>query len=525
MDLIKPLSKSDLIIITIKNQLFIYFKMCDIMAEERAQWNSRWGFILAMVGSAVGLGNIWRFPNVLYANGGGSFMIPYIVAIFLLGVSFILVEYALGYRFKASISKILYSIKPKFEPIAWLIIAIIFLILTYYIVVVGWDLIYLVLSFTKGWGANPDVFFSSNVLQASDSIAGIFTFVPMVLISVLVLWATIWVITQSDLNSGIEKVSKIVIPLLFIIVVVIVAFSLTLPGASIGYTQIYTPDWSALLNFNVWLAAFGQIVFSLSLGMAIALTYASYLPEGFALADNALLVAFTNSGFEVFNAFGVFSILGFMTFTTGIPFNDLVTEGTGLAFVVFPQVFNQMGAVSYIIGPLFFFSILFAGLTSAIALVEPIASSLTEKFNIKRKRAATLVCLVGLIISLIFTTQAGSMILGVFDMFLNNYALLFTIVLECIIFGWIYKFDNLIETLNQNSHFKVGRIWKFVIRFALPIVIFILWIQGIVNTLFSGDSATYSIMFILLISLIIVPVILAKMPAKNEKYYEVLDEL
>ena len=94
--------------------------MCGIMAEERAQWNSRWGFILAMVGSAVGLGNIWRFPNVLYANGGGSFMIPYIVAIFLLGVSFILVEYALGYRFKASISKILYSIKPQFEPIAWL---------------------------------------------------------------------------------------------------------------------------------------------------------------------------------------------------------------------------------------------------------------------------------------------------------------------------------------------------------------------------------------------------------------------
>ena len=102
--------------------------MCDIMAEERAQWNSRWGFILAMVGSAVGLGNIWRFPNVLYANGGGSFMIPYIVAIFLLGVSFILVEYALGYRFKASISKILYSIKPQFEPIAWLILTIIFLI-------------------------------------------------------------------------------------------------------------------------------------------------------------------------------------------------------------------------------------------------------------------------------------------------------------------------------------------------------------------------------------------------------------
>lgn len=495
------------------------------MAEERAQWDSRLGFILAMVGSAVGLGNIWRFPNVLYANGGGSFMIPYIVAIFLLGISFILVEYALGYRFKASISKILYSIKPQFESVAWLILLIIFLILTYYIVVVGWDLIYLVLSFTKGWGANPDVFFSSNVLQASDSITGIFTFVPIVLTSVIVLWATIWAITQTNLNSGIEKVSKIVIPLLFCIVIVIVAFSLCLPGASIGYSQIYTPDWSALLNFNVWLAAFGQIVFSLSLGMAIALTYASYLPDGFALTDNALLVAFTNSGFEVFNAFGVFSILGFMTFTTGIPFNDLVTEGTGLAFVVFPQVFNQMGDVAYIIGPLFFFSILFAGLTSAIALVEPIASSLTEKFNIGRKRAATLVCLFGLIVSLMFTTQAGSMILGVFDLFLNNYALLFTIVLECIIFGWIYKFDNLIETLNKDSRFKVGSLWRFVIRFALPIAIFVLWVEGIFNTLFTGDPVTYSIMIILLIALIVIPIIFAKLPAKNDEYYEVIDDL
>ena len=362
------------------------------------------------------------------------------------------------------------------------------------------------------------------VLQASDSIAGIFTFVPMVLISVLVLWATIWVITQTNLNSGIEKVSKVVIPLLFVIVVIIVAFSLCLPGASIGYTQIYTPDWSALLNLDVWLAAFGQIVFSLSLGMAIALTYASYLPEGFALSDNALLVAFTNSGFEVFNAFGVFSILGFMTFTTGIPFNDLVTEGTGLAFVVFPQVFNQMGDAAYIIAPLFFFSILFAGLTSAIALVEPIASSLTEKFNIGRRRAATLVCLIGLIISLVFTTRAGSLVLGVFDLFLNNYALLFTIVLECIIFGWIYKFDNLIETLNQYSRFKVGRLWKFVIRFALPIVIFLLWIQGILSTLFEGDSVTYSIMLVLFLALIIIPVILSKLPARNEEYYEALED-
>jgi NSS family neurotransmitter:Na+ symporter len=200
--------------------------------------------------------------------------------------------------------------------------------------------------------------------------SGIFTIVPTVLISVFAIWFLAWLIIKRDLNDGIGNVSKTLLPLLCIIVVIIVAFSLTLPGASVGYTQIFTPDWSALTNLNVWLAAFGQIVFSLSLGMAIAMTYASYLPEGAKLVDNAVMVAFSNSGFEVFNSIGIVSILGFMTVTSGIPFNELVTSGTGLAFVVFPQVFNTMGPAAHIIGPLFFICILFAGITSVIALLE-----------------------------------------------------------------------------------------------------------------------------------------------------------
>ena len=337
------------------------------MAEEKKlEWNSNFAFMMAMIGSAVGLGNIWRFPNVLYSNGGGSFMIPYIVSLFLLGISFVLVEYAVGFKFKRSLARILFAVSKKLEPVAWFILLIVFLIATYYACVVGWDLIYIVLSFTKAWGANPDLFFANNVLQASDSISGIFTIVPIVFASVFAIWFMAWFIIKRDLNDGIGNVSKVLLPLLCLIVVGIVAFSLTLPGASIGYTQIFTPDWSALTNLDVWLAAFGQIVFSLSLGMAIAMTYASYLPEGSKLVDNAVIVAFSNSGIEVFNSIGTFSILGFMALTTGMPFNELVTEGTGLAFVVFPQVFNTMGDVAYIIGPLFFICILFAGITSLI---------------------------------------------------------------------------------------------------------------------------------------------------------------
>lgn len=488
--------------------------------EKKSEWNSNITFILAMIGSAVGLGNIWRFPNVLYSNGGGSFMIPYLVSLFLLGISFVLVEYAVGYKFKTSLSKILYTVHNKLEPVAWFVLLIVFLITTYYVCVVGWDLIYVVLSFTKAWGTNPDIFFSQSVLQSSDDIRGIFTIVPAVLASIIVIWFATWAIIRTNLNDGIGRVSKVLLPLLCIIVVVIVAFSLTLPGAASGYTQIFSPDWSALGNLNVWLAAFGQIVFSLSLGMAIALTYASYLPEGSKLVDNALVVAFSNSGFEVFNSIGIFSILGFMAMTSRIPFNELVTEGTGLAFVVFPQVFNVMGSAAQVIGPLFFLCILFAGITSIIALLEGVCYSISEKFNYSRKKSATIVCIIGVLISSIFATGAGSLILGVFDAFLNNFALLFAVLLECIIFGWIYDFDELINTLNENSRVKVGKTWKAVIKCILPICILSLWIQGIYSTLSAGDIVSISIMAILTVILVVVPFIFAKLPAKNKDFYE-----
>lgn len=494
------------------------------MASEKSVWDSNIAFVLAMIGSAVGLGNIWRFPNVLYSNGGGSFMIPYIVSLFILGISFVLVEYAVGFKFKTSLSKIFFTIKSRLEPIAWFIILVVFLITTYYVCVVAWDLIYVALSLTKAWGANPDLFFTVNVLHASDSLSGIFTIVPWVFISVFLVWLSSWFIVQKDLNEGIGKVSKILLPVLVLIVIVIVAFSLTLPGASIGYTQIFAPDWAALTNLNVWLAAFGQIVFSLSLGMSIALTYASYLPEDSKLTDNALIVAFSNSGFEVFNAIGIFSILGFMTLTSGIPFNELVTEGTGLAFVVFPKVFNVMGPWSSVIGPLFFLCILFAGLTSLIALLEVASFAISEKFGFSRRKSATLVCVVGFCISCLFATAAGSYLLGIFDAFLNNFALLFGVFLECIIFGWIYNFDELVEVLNSHSSIQMDPFWKIIIKYILPICIFVLWAQGVYSTILTGDTTSHMIMLALAIVLVVVPIIFTLLPAKNEDYYKPIQD-
>lgn len=484
------------------------------MNENSNQWDSSLSFLMAMIGSAVGLGNIWRFPYILYSNGGGSFIIPYIVAILFLGVSFLLLEYAIGFKFKTSLIVIFSKIKDKFEYISWFISLTVFFIVSYYVCIVGWDLIYFFLSFFKGWGSNPNLFFVNDILQQNNSFSGLFSISSFVFISIIIIWIIVWFIGQKSINKGIGKVSKILVPLLFAMVIIIVSFSLTLPGASLGYTAMFTPDWNALLNLDIWISAFGQILFSLSLGMAVIIVYSSYLPKKSKLADNAFIMIFSNSSFELFNAIGIFSILGFMTYTSGIPMDELISEGTGLAFIAFPQVFNLMGDVAYILGPMFFLCILFAGITTLISLVEAISNGISSKFSFSRKKSTSIVCFLGFLVSIIFTTGIGGYVLGVFDLFLNNFALLLGVLLECIIFGWFYSIDDLLKVLNDNSSFKIGNWWKTIVRYMLPIVLGILLIKGVYNNLFIGNFEDYIIKLFLLIVLIIGPALLTK--AKNK---------
>ena len=285
--------------------------------SDKNEWGSNLSFVLAMVGSAVGLGNIWRYPYVLYSNGGGAFYIPYIVAILLMGVPFLILEYGVGYNFKSSFPKAIRKINSKAEYLGWLLPISVFMIMIYYSCILGWDGIYVILSFFKGWGADPNTYFATTLLQSSESVSSITSFIPVIAIAMLIGWAIVWFISHKDLEEGLGKVSKILVPLLFIIMIVIVAFSLTLPGAMIGLNELFSPDWSLLLDFNIWMAAFGQIIFSLSLGMSIAFTYASYTGEGSDLITNTLSIAFANCAFENFCALGVFSILGYMSMQSG----------------------------------------------------------------------------------------------------------------------------------------------------------------------------------------------------------------
>lgn len=454
---------------------------------EKTQWNSPLAFILAMIGAAVGLGNIWRFSYVVYSNGGGSFFIPYLIAIAIMGIPFLILEYGMGFTFNDSFSNTLKRINPKLEYISWILILLVFIVAIYYIVILSWDLVYLASSFTFQWGSDSALYFAENVGGSPDlSNAG--SFLIPTTISVLIMWIILWFISHRDLNDGIGKLSKIIIPALFALMIMIVIYALTLPGADIGIETLIKPDWMTLLNINIWLAAFSQIVFSLSMGQAIAFTYASYLPDNSKLNDNVLLVVFANSAFEVFTAFGIFSILGYMSYTTGTPMIQLVNEGTGLIFIVFPMIFNVMGSAGHILAPLLFLAILFAGISSAVAIFEPMVSSTENKFKWSRRKTVTLLSIIGCASSLIFTTGISSYLVEVVDTFVNEFGILLMIAVQCIIFTWIYDVDSLIPTLNENSRFKVGKRWKFIIKYVLPIFLIIMWLIGLDDLFLNANS-------------------------------------
>ena len=215
------------------------------MASEN-RWGSSLSFILAMIGSAVGLGNIWRYPYVLYSNGGGAFYSPYLIAILVLAVPFLILEYGVGYNYDSSFTKAITKIKPKLEYYGWILPVVVFIMTIYYSTILGWDGIYFILSFFKGWGSDPNTFLNISLLQSTDSISGVLNFIPIVAISMLVGWLIIWLISHRQLEKGLGRVSKLFVPLLFVIMVSIVVFSLTLPGASIGLSELFDPDLSLL---------------------------------------------------------------------------------------------------------------------------------------------------------------------------------------------------------------------------------------------------------------------------------------
>ena len=493
---------------------------------KRSMWGSRMGFILAAIGSAVGLGNIWRFPYLAYENGGGAFLIPYLVALFTAGIPLLILEFGIGHERIGSAPLAFAKIGKKWEWLGWWpLLFTMFGIVLYYSVVIAWCIDFLFYSVSLAWGQNSEAFFFQQFLQISDGPTDIDTIRTPILFGLLAVWLITWLIIMRGVSKGVELANRVFMPLLLILSMVLVFWSLNLEGSMVGINAYLKPDFARLADPMVWVGAYGQIFFTLSLGFGIMITYASYMPHNSNMTGSALITALVNSSFSLFSGFGVFAILGFMSASQNVPVDELVTQSIGLAFVVYPQGISMLGDYGPIFGFLFFLSLTVAGVSSAISIVEAFVSGVEDKFAIDRKKLATVLCFMGFAGGIVFTTNGGLFWLDIVDHFINNYGLVLAGILECIVVGWFFDIDKIRKHLNKVSKIQLGVWWNWVIKLFLPISLAVILLNQLVVELtapYEGYSwaSLIGIGWSWIVITFLVAFILAAQPWRTENHLE-----
>jgi neurotransmitter:Na+ symporter, NSS family len=433
----------------------------------RDRWPSRTAFIYAAIGSAVGLGNIWRYPFLAEKFGGGAFLIPFLIALFVAGIPLLILEFALGQKIQKGAVDSLAAIRKKLSGVGWWALFTAFIIVSYYVVIMSWSLIYLLVSFGVQWSDNPETYFFDNVLQISASVDTIGTVVPAIFIGLLVSWIFIYFAVWKGVKS-VSKVVMITVPLPIILLVALLIRALTLDGAMVGITAYLVPDFSALFNAEIWIAAFSQVFFSLSIAFGIMIAYSSYNKKDSDISKGAFTIGIADAVIAILAGFVVFGTLGFMAEHQGVALEDVVASGPGLAFIAFPKALSLMPFAT-VFSVLFFLTLLTLAIDSAFSLVEAVSTSIQDKTKMKKQHIALIVCTLAFLTGVIFTTNAGLYLLDIVDHFVTNVNLIVIGLLEAIAVGWIFGAEKMRKYLNKVSDFKIGGWWSMTIKYIIPV--------------------------------------------------------
>ncbi|MEA5082532.1 MAG: sodium-dependent transporter [Lachnospiraceae bacterium] len=452
--------------------------------HKRGEWSSSLGFILAAAGSAVGLGNIWKFPGRAYKGGGGAFLLVYILIVVLIGSVAMLSEFAVGRNTKSNAVGAFNKLNPKWKIAGWLGIITGFIVSCYYIQVGGWVLNYVVAYITEPSAvfADPLNYFYG-VLGANG-----FPFMGAIVYPAIFIGICMFVLFKG-VSGGIEKFNKIAMPGLLFLLFVLLVRSVTMPGAIEGVKYLLHVDFSTLTPGTI-LSALGQAFYSLSIGLAIMVTYGSYLKKEENLVQNVGYICFFDTMVAIVAGFMIIPAV----FATGVD----PGMGGGFAFASLAGVFHQMSGGAFF-GALFYLLLLFAALTSEISIVEGTIAFISEEFHLNRKKTIIVLCIVMFAIGVFYTLSLLYMpIKGVwFDLanglqfpsfgdflefvtdrlFMPLGALLF-----CIFVGWIWKPENAIKEVEQDGAFpfKLAKLWSIMVKYVVPVAIFIVLVSGLV---------------------------------------------
>jgi len=439
------------------------------MAVLREHWGSRIGFILASIGSAVGLGNIWRFNYLAYKWGGGTFILVYLFALFTAALPILVLEFGIGHRFRRVSPLAFRKVSKPLEVIGWIPAVQMIFLVSYYCVILAYTLNYLYFSLRLSWGSDTNDFFFNQFLHVSESPWKLGTVVPGIFLTLLIVWFLNWVVIARGLQKGMELFSKILMPILVLLAVILVIRGVTLPGASVGIGAYLTPDWGKLGQPGLWLDAYSQIFFSLSVGFGIMITFASFLPRRANLAGDALTVALANSGFSVFVGFASFGTLGYLAHTSGKQLSEVVQSGIGLAFVVFPEALSKL-PLPQVFAVLFFLTLFIAGFTSSLSLVEAVTDTFWDKYRWVKRKVVTGLCLFAFIVGLLFITKSGLYLLDITDHFISTYVLLFVGAAECVVIGWVYGIDRMIKHISAQPGMSLRSIFGTIMTYVVPLI-------------------------------------------------------
>ena len=458
--------------------------MSSIRTSIHGQWSSRWIFILAATGSAVGLGNIWRFPYLAGENGGGAFVLVYLFCVVMMGIPIMMAEILLGRRGRKSPVNTMHTLAAEeglnsnWYLLGWLGVIAGFIILSYYSVIAGWTIAFI---FKTGMGD----FIGSNADQTTAIFSELISN-PVVLLfwHTIFMFLTIYVVSRG-VKSGLEQAVKFLMPALFILLLIMVAYAMSTEKFFDGLSYLFIPDFESLADKNlfsdIFLPALGQAFFSLSIGMGAIMIYGSYLSKESSITFNCFVIALADTSVAILAGVAIFPIV----FTYGLE----PSGGPGLIFISLPIAFGQMPFGTFF-GSLFFILLMFAAWTSSISLLEPAVSWFVENRNMTRIKAAYIAGFIawflGLLTVLSFNqwafefTFAGSFkengLFDIFDILTSNIMLPLGGVLVAIFTSWLMSRSSTIDELGVGDK-NIYKIWRFIVRYIAPLGVIIIFLN------------------------------------------------
>lgn len=479
----------------------------------REKWSSRSAFVLAAIGSAVGLGNAWRFPGLAAKYGGGAFLFVYLIAMLVIGIPLLMMEISVARYTRQGAPGSMRALNKKAESIGWIAVSNGIGISIYYAAVFAWVILMFVISF-KFMNMTGDTEAASNLwaetIKTTGTTSGFTTISWPVLGSLIAAWVLCYVCIRNG-TTTVGKVVKFTVSLPVICLLIMAVRGISMPGAMAGMAKLFIPDWTALSDSNLWVDAVGQVFYSLSTSMAIMFAYGSFLDKKSNIVVDTFIISFSDMFISV--------LAGIVMFTTmaGVGMLDnMSASGIATAFIIYPQAIvkiSNSGVFNMIFAFIFYFCLITLAIDSLFSIIEGISTAVSDKFKLNKKTTTLTICIIEGIISLIYVTGAGLAVLDIVDYFINSYTLIITGVLEMVAAGWLFKTTKILEELNRNTgKFKMPSWWFLPsIKFISPIVLLGLFAWNLYNLIKGGGiygaadgySMTANVVFGWCISLLI----------------------